>query len=91
MTECLSLCDPVNPAMLQPGDKFSILRKLGTSICFKESYIVVNIEPLSRTVQGRLEQRFIGHWDELPLGRCDLETDLCIFDFNDHYNILTDK
>jgi hypothetical protein len=85
MTKNFCLSELVDPALLRPGDDFSVFRNLGQSVCIKECYRVIHIEHTSKTIEGKLEQRFIGSWEKLPLGRCDLETKSCLFDFNGHH------
>ncbi len=83
MATILTLCNYITPAVLKPGDKFSIVRILNSSTCFKENYIVVHSESYSEYFKAKLEQRFIGDWEELPLGQCDYEMEFCKFDFID--------
>ncbi|TCV98751.1 hypothetical protein [Biostraticola tofi] len=69
----------INPFHL--GDKFSVLRQLGSSSQFRETYRVVQVEPISGTVEGVLENRYDDNGEEMLLAGSESEVETFTFTY----------
>lgn len=78
--------------LFSPGDKFSVMRYLGASVQFKETYRVIRVEKNTATVEGQLINRVAADGEELLLGRCEEGQAQYRFIYNDRIdaNIETD-